>query len=301
MDFNEFVSRALNALEQAWNFELFRSGDHGVELNQVIVALVIILFGLLVSKRLARLVATRLSRFKRIDVNAVYLVQKLLYYLLVIIIAFIALPMAGIPIAALTVLGGAFAIGIGFGAQNTFNNLISGLILMMERPIRIGDIVEVEGEEGRIDDIGNRCVRVRRTDGVDVLVPNSFFIEEKVVNWTLHDSDVRGEVAVGVAYGSPVETVRDLLTRAAAEEEQVHETPAPAVLFEDFGDNALVFRLYFWCHVTRPIDLRQIQSDLRFRIDALCREHDITIAFPQRDVHVDSLGPLDVRVTRSGD
>jgi len=201
------------------------------------------------------------------------------------------------PITVFTVLGGAVAIGIGFGAQNLFNNLISSFIIMVERPIRIGDIIEVgDVDEGRVEEIGNRCTRVRRSDGMDVLIPNSHFLENPVVNWTLFDIHVRGSVEVGVAYGSDTKQVTDLIMACASDNPKVLGSPAPIVLFEDFGDNALAFRLMFWADITAPMQLRVICSELRYAIDASFREAEISISFPQRDVHLDTLKPLEVRM-----
>ena len=169
---------------------------------------------------------------------------------------------------------------------------------MVERPIRIGDIIEHSGAEGKVADIGNRCVRIRRTDGIDVLVPNSYFLEQDVINWTLFDSDVRGDLRIGVAYGSNIELVKKLMEKAAREHPRVKQNLEILVLFEDFGDNALIFNLQFWTRVTRPMDLRRIQSDLRFTLDATFKENGISIAFPQRDLHIDTLKPLEVRVQR---
>ncbi len=208
------------------------------------------------------------------------------------------MPIAGIPITIFTVLGGAVAIGIGFGAQNLFNNLISGLILMVERPIRIGDIVELAGAEGRVADIGNRCVRIRRSDGIDVLVPNSHFLEQDVVNWTLNDSDIRGSLSIGVAYGSDIKKVKELMLKAAKEHPKIIQNLEILVLFDDFGDNSLLFNLLFWTKVTRPMDLRRIQSEIRFTLDATFKEAGISISFPQRDVHLDTLTPLEIRLQR---
>jgi len=286
-------------LRDIWNMELYHSSEgHVVELNQVILALAIVLIGVIISKYLTSLLANRLRKMTEMTSNATYLVQKILHIILSVLVILVALPIAGIPITIFTVLGGALAIGVGFGAQNLFNNLISGFILMMERPIRIGDVLEVNNEEGRVMDIGNRCVRVRRSDGVDVLLPNSKFLEEPVINWTLFDNEVRGTVTVGVAYGSPVREVEKILYACADSHKSIHKTPKPTVLFTEFGDNALTFELLFWTRISRPMDRRLIESDLRFDINERMEQAGITIAFPQRDVHLDTLKPLDVRVLR---
>lgn len=288
----------LGLMWDIWNAELFHVGGAGIRLSQIVIALLVILIGLWVARQVALRVNGRLRKVKRIDANLAAAVQKIVFYLLAVLVFFIALPIAGIPSTIFTVLGGAVAIGVGLGAQNLCNNLISGLILMIERPIRLGDIVEVGDETGRIEDIGNRCTRIRRFDGIDVIVPNSSLLQQPVVNWTLKDADLCGKVAVGVAYGSPTATGRDLIARAATEHDRVHADPPPEVLFVDFGDNTLSFEVYFWTAVTRPLDLRRIESDLRYRIDELFREAGITIAFPQRDLHLDTLRPLEVRLTR---
>ena len=292
----EFLENVWEVVKTLWYFELYKSGDTIIVFNQVIIALLVILVGIVASKILARGIGRRLAKSGKLNQNTTHILQRLFNLLFIVVIVLIALPIAGIPITVFTVLGGAVAIGIGFGAQNLFNNLISGLILMLEKPIRIGDIVEVGEEEGKVEDIGNRCVRVRRGDGVDVLIPNSQFLEKEVVNWTLSDSNLRGEVVVGVAYGSDTRKTHDLMMQAANENDRIHRSPEAFVLFEDFGDNALAFRLYYWASVDRPLDLHRINSALRFRIDALFREADITIAFPQRDVHLDTLSPVEVSV-----
>ncbi|MCF8069777.1 MAG: mechanosensitive ion channel [Desulfobacterales bacterium] len=290
------VNTIFSKLNQIWRITLFTSGGNEIQLNQIVLAMLIILIGILIGKRITVLVSRRLEKIEKFDQNTAYFIQRLSYYLVIIIVVLIALPMAGIPSTIFTVMGGAIAIGIGFGAQNLFNNLISSLILMIERPIRRGDIIEVSGQEGRVEEIGNRCVRIRRRDGIDILVPNSYFLEQHVINWTLSDSDVRGKVVVGVNYGSPVKQVTELLLKAANDHAKTHKEPPPVVFFHDFGDNALVFELQFWAHITRPADLRLIQSDLRYQIDDLFRKNNLIIAFPQRDVHVDTTNPLEIRL-----
>jgi len=283
-------------LQTIWNAELFSASGSPIKLNQIVLALLIILIGVWISKRIAKMVRYRLARIQRIDSHAAAVIQTIVFNTLVVIIILAAMPIAGIPTTIFTVLGGAVAIGIGFGAQNLFNNLISSLIIMIERPIRLGDIVQVGEHEGLIEAINNRCTHLRRSDGIDLLIPNSQFLEQPVVNWTLSDRDVRGSVTVGVAYGSPTDKVAQLLRRCMDEHPKIHERPEPIILFKDFGDNALIFEAYFWSRITRPMDLKIIQSDVRFRFDQLCREAEIVIAFPQRDVHLDTLKPLEVKL-----
>lgn len=283
-------------IRRLWHIELFNAGDSPVHLNQLVIAILVAIFGIWIAKRITRIAQARLIRLTNLDRNAAAAIQKILFYLLVAIVVMIALPIAGIPITIFTVIGGALAIGVGFGAQNLFNNLISGLIIMTEQPVRLGDIVEVGDMRGKVEDIGNRCTRIRRFDGVDVLVPNSHFLENPVVNWTLFDADVRTSVTVGVAYGTDTKMVASLIRKAVEAEPYVNLSRDITVLFNDFGDNALAFEVLFWTTVGGPVSLRELQSNVRFRIDEYFREANITIAFPQRDVHLDTLRPLQVSI-----
>ncbi|MCG8526342.1 MAG: mechanosensitive ion channel [Opitutales bacterium] len=298
MQSEELLINAWEWIARIWNLELYSSGDSQIQLNQIVIALIVIFLGISISKRVTSLVGKRLSKLEKFDNNTVFILQKIVSYLFSVIVVLIAMPIAGIPITIFTVLGGALAIGVGFGAQNLFNNLMSGIILMLEKPIRIGDIIEYSGNEGRIADIGNRCVRIRRSDGIDVLLPNSYFLEQEVINWTLGDNDVRGSVSIGIAYGSDTIKAKQLMENAARGHDKVRKDMEILVLFEEFGDNALLFTVLFWTRVSRPMDLRRIQSDLRFQLNKEFNEAGIVIAFPQRDLHLDTLSPLEIKLRR---
>ncbi len=299
MNSEQFMTETWSWIDKIWNLTLFSSGDSDIHLNQIIIALITIFIGHLLARKITRLFSNSLQRTGKIDHNTAFALEKIVSYGLSVIVILIALPIAGIPITIFTVLGGALAIGVGFGAQNLFNNLMSGIIIMVEKPIRLNDIVVYNGEEGRIADIGNRCVRIRRSDGVDILMPNSYFLENEVINWTLNDSEIRGQISVGVAYGSNTEQVRTIMETTAREHPRVLKDKEVLVLFEEFGDSSLNFSVLFWTHVTRPMDLRRIQSDLRYTIDAAFREAEITIPFPQRDVHLDNLSPIQVELKQN--
>lgn len=218
--------------------------------------------------------------------------QKLFFIFLVIITALISLSLLNVPVTALTFVSGALAVGVGFGAQNIINNFISGWILMSERPVRIGDFIELEESRGIVERIGNRSTRVRRIDGVHIMIPNSLLLERTLINWTLVDRNIRTSFLVGVEYGSPVREVERLINQAMLENEDVLKEPEPVVAFSDFGDSALVFEALFWVLISGgERELRLVRSDLRYRIDELFREHGITIAFPQLDVHFKSPVP----------
>jgi small-conductance mechanosensitive channel len=270
-------------------------GDADLTIGRMLVVILIVVGGYYLSRLFGFLLGRRLAQTK-LGTDAVHTIKRVVFFAILVLVIVTALSLLGIPLTAFAFATGAIAIGIGFGAQNIINNFISGWILMAERPIRIHDFIEIEGANGTVEEIGVRSTRIRRVDGVHLLVPNSVLLEHMVVNWTLIDNNIRTTVRVGVAYGSPVRKVAELIGQAVDERPEAMKTPQPIVVFEDFGDNALVFDTYFWCQVAGERELRSIRSEIRFRITELFADNGIVVAFPQRDVHLDSSRPLDVRV-----
>lgn len=207
-------------------------------------------------------------------------------YITIIIGAIVTLETIGISLSSLAALGAVLMVGIGFGLQNIAQNFISGLIILLERPIKVGDVVEVGGISGRIIDIQARSTLVQTRDDVSILVPNSQFISEQVVNESFSGSQMRYGVKVGVAYGSDTQLVKNTLLEVAHKHPNVLSHPSPDVLFKDFGDSSLDFELRVWLSDlwTYSVTL----SDLRFEIDQQFRKNNIEIPFPQRDLHVKS-------------
>lgn len=286
--------------QKVWNFELWVIDEYAVTVRKVFSALFILVIGVFIVRYGIRFIKKRLLPRTALEVSAAAAIEKMLYYFALLVIVLFALRMVNIPLTAFTFLGGAIAIGVGFGAQNLINNFISGFIIMAERPVKINDMIEMEGNFAIVEEIGARCTRIRTGANVHILVPNSSFLEKNITNWTLSDQKVRAHVTVGVAYGSPARDVERLMIEAAKEHEKVLSYPEPFVLFNDFGDNALIFDVYFWLSMTRMMERRIIESDIRFRIDEFFREADIVIAFPQRDVHLDSKIPVQLQIMDSG-
>jgi small-conductance mechanosensitive channel len=286
-------------LTELWNTVLFATpGGQPLTVGKIIAVLLLLVSGYLISRFISYLLGQRLaSSCLRPDVA--HTIKRVAFFTLLVLVILTALSLLGVPLTAFAFATGAIAIGVGFGAQNIINNFISGWILMAERPIRIGDFVEIDSTMGTVELIGNRSTRIRRVDGVHLLVPNSRLLEQTVVNWTLVDKEIRTMVRVGVEYGSPVKRVAELIMEAVRAQPESKDEPAPTVVFEDFGDSALIFDSYFWCDVGGEKLLRDIRSEIRFRITEMFAENEITIAFPQRDVHLDSKGPLEVRVTNA--
>jgi len=285
-------------IRNAWEYELWVIDERPVTVKKVVTAVLIFVIGAIIMRLVLYMIIRRLL-LSRIGTHAAVAIEKVLYYFTLLVLFFASLKTVNIPLTALTFLGGAFAIGFGFGAQNLLNNFISGFILTVERPVKTGDLIEVENQFGVIEEIGARCTRIRTGDNIHILVPNSSFLEKSIINWTLADKQIRINLRVGVAYGSDTKKVTELLLASVREHRSVLKTPEPFVLFSDFGDNALVFDLYCWISIQRMIDRKIIQSDMRYRINALFNEAGIVIAYPQRDIHLDTIKPLDIRLLQS--
>lgn len=281
-----------------WDLKLFTVGQTEVFVNQLVIALLAFITGVILSKLISRRVGKKVLPRMKVQEGPASAIQTILYYILLVITAIIALQIAQVPLTIFTIFGGALALGIGFGSQNIMNNFISGLILMLERPIQVHDYVTINGETGKVLKIGARATHIQRYDGVTNIVPNSHLLENCVSNWALPDPRIRSMIPVGVAYGSDVQLVKETLEQLLTDHVRVLESPDNRVLFMGFGDSSLDFEVHFWISPRSTFDRRQIESDLRFKIDALFREHDITIPFPQRDVHIFNDTPARVHVTK---
>jgi small-conductance mechanosensitive channel len=288
----------LDELKLLWNFTLAKTpGGQAITVGEILLVLLLVVVGYYGSRFLVYLLGRRMNKAS-MQADVVHVIKRVIFIVFLVVVALTALSLLGIPLTAFAFATGAIAIGVGFGAQNIINNFISGWILMAERPIRINDFIEIDNAQGVVEAVGTRSTRIRRTDGVHLLVPNSQLLERTVVNWTLIDREIRTTVRVGVEYGSPVRLVADLILQAVNEHKLIKDVPAPSVVFEDFGDNALIFDTYFWSDVGGEKLLRDIRSDVRFRITELFAENEIIVAFPQRDVHLDTSSPLELRMLK---
>jgi small-conductance mechanosensitive channel len=212
-------------------------------------------------------------------------VTSITVYIIWAIGILLALNAFGLSPTTLAIAFGALGIGLGFGLQNIFNNFVSGIILLFERPIQVGDDIEINGTWASVKKINVRSTVVQTYDNAALIIPNSDFISSQVTNWSFKDLRLRRKITVGVAYGSDIERVRQTLLEIAAKTPNVLKYPKPDVLFADFGDSALIFTLRIWTTINYMLI---VETDVRFEIDRLFRERNIEIAFPQRDIHIRS-------------
>jgi len=254
----------------------------GTVLAGLVVLAVAHLLSLLVERAVVRLLAARGH-----PPGAQFAVGKVVRYAAVTVGLGVALSTAGLDLTAALAASTVLLVGLGFGLQNVAQNFVSGLILLVEQPIRPGDFVQVGGTFGEVEDIGLRATRVITRDQVAIYVPNSELATTQVVNHSRPTAELRISVEVGVAYGSDVELVRLTLLACARQLPAILADPGPEVRFTDFGESSLDFTLLAWIDDPRE-DLR-VASSLRFAIDAAFRAASITIPFPQRDLHVRTL------------
>ncbi len=262
---------------------LFVIGGTPVTLASVISFAIILAITYGVSKMLQRGLH-RVYRQRGVEEGVEYALNRLLHYAILAFGFVWALDNLGVSITGFAALGAILGVGIGFGLQNIAQNFVSGLILLLERPVKRGDFVVVGDTRGTVRAIHMRATVITTLDNVDILVPNGQLITESVVNQTFDTRRVRMRVEVGVAYGSDTDQVRKVLERVAREHSNVLDSPPPTVRFENFGDSSLDFALLAW--VADPLQQPQVASDLRFAIDNAFREAGIEIPFPQRDLHI---------------
>ncbi|UOQ43795.1 mechanosensitive ion channel [Halobacillus salinarum] len=275
-----------------WMFQsVFNIGSEPVSIFLLVIAFLIISL----TNRISLLVRSYLfpgvyQRYE-LDQGIQFTLDKAFHYLIMIIAIMISLSTVGFELSALTVFAGIVGVGLGFGMQNIASNFISGIILLFERPIKVGDRVVVDEIIGDVERINMRATVIKTLDNEHIIVPNSYFLEEHVVNRSYSDKVIRLVIPVGVAYGSDVPLVRKVLLQAAEQEAADSPTvkiePAPFVNFKEFGDSSLNFELFVW--ISDPEHMIRIRSNLNFRIDAIFRENSIEIPFPQRDLHVRSI------------
>ena len=271
--------------------KLVSLGDVTITPAVLITIVLIMLTALWGSQLLQRMLRRNLFRRMHLNEGTQATICRILHYVIMLVGIFIAINQVGISLTTLAAISAVLMVGIGLGLQNITTNFISTLIMLFERPVQVGDFVEVSGVQGRIRRIKTRSSVVETLDNVSIIVPNSNFISENVTNWSYRDSKVRIHILVGVSYSSDVDLVEETLLRVGRAHQEVLLNPEPTVQFLEFGDSSLNFDLLVWINdASRQYFVR---SDLNFAVVKAFREQDITIPFPQRDLHVQSAIPLE--------
>lgn len=284
---NSATESFLEAGQRILNYPLFTLGEGRLTLSVILKLLLLCALVLTTEYVLRRYLIKRLLQRTALKAPLQYAIAQIGGYLFILLGFYVALTAVGLNLSSLAVIAGAVGIGIGFGLQNIIHNFVSGVIILAERPIALGDRVEVTGVAGTVSKIRLRSTEIITNDNISIIVPNSDFITHPVTNWSHGDPRVQIRLPIGIAYGTDVEKVKRVLLAVAAENDNVLKSPAPTVYFESFGDNALLFELGVWTS-DMTHSPRRFRSELNFALERRLRENNIQIPFPQRDLHLKS-------------
>ncbi len=292
MSLTDHLSQGLDAVSSTLQYKLFELNQTPITLSSILMFLLVVLIFFVGSKLLDRILFHRVLPRFQLDTHTQYTLRRVNHYIIVAIGALFAFQFVGIDLSGLAVIFGLLSVGIGFGLQNITSNFISGLILLFERPIRVGDRVTVSGTEGYVIEINMRATTIRTLTNIAIIVPNSEFISKNVTNWSHGDPRIRLDISVGVSYTSDLDNVLEALAEVAREHEKVLDAPAPDVLLSSFGDSSWDMLLRVW--IDSPRKYPVIRSELNCAIVRKFRDRGVEIPYPQRDLHVRTPLPIPI-------
>jgi small-conductance mechanosensitive channel len=282
-----FLAAAIPAaeVEQWFDYPIVRLGEQTITVLTIAKIFLWITAVLVLNVVFQRMILRRVLKRTRLAQGLQFAIAKMFGYIVVILGFYVALVVNGVNLSSLAVVAGALGLGIGFGLQNIVANFVSGIVLLAERPLAVGDRIEVNGVAGRVVKIALRATTVMTNDNIAIIVPNLDLTSHPVINWSHGGPSVRLRLPVGVAYGTDPERLKTLLLAVAAAHQEVMKTPAPTLYFDSFGDNALNFELAVWTESMAQAP-RRLRSELNFMIERTLRESGVEIPFPQRVVHL---------------
>ena len=273
-------------------------GGTKITIINIAYLVIFLVFFIFVSRIIRDTLQNRILPRTRLDIGARASFVNIVIYTFWILAIYTGINILGINLSSLAFMAGALGIGIGFGLQNVVNNFVSGIILLFDPSIQVGDMVQIGDDWGTVNRINIRTTIIQTFDNASLIIPNSEMISNKVTNWSFKDPKVRRQVDVGVAYGSDVQLVHKILLQIVNDMPEIMNDPAPRVDFTDFADSALIFRIRFW--ISSPDFWLTAPTELRFRIDEEFKKNGIEIAFPQQDIHIRSASGLD-EIIKKGD
>ncbi len=266
------------------NTEIFRSGNFALTVYNIFLILVVVL-ATFIALNIVKRFFKRYIKKQEVERRSYWSVYLILRYVVWVIIIILLLESSGLKISVLLASITALLVGVGFGIQQLFSDIASGIVLLVERNLQINDIIQLQdGTVGKVIHIGLRTSKLKTRDDIILVVPNSKFVNEKIINWSQIDYNTRFSVDVGVAYGSDTKLVTQILLDCATQNKHISNKPKPFVRFSNFGDSALEFQIFFWVRETFYVE--NIKSEMRYAIDDEFRKNNVQIPFPQRDVHI---------------
>ncbi|MEQ8240026.1 MAG: mechanosensitive ion channel [Cyclobacteriaceae bacterium] len=281
----DFLVENFDRIKVLFSTSLFDLGESPISLTTIIYFFFSFFLLIFVAGRIKKLLIHKVLAKANIEIGARASIGTITRFVIIIVGAIVIVQTAGIDMSALSLLAGALGVGIGFGLQNITDNFISGIIILFEKPIKVGDRIDVGDVQGDVMSISFRATQILTNDNISIIVPNSEFISSKVINWSHNDRNIRFRIPVGVSYKEDPEHIRRLLLEVADKNEFILKTPSPAVLFDEYGDSSLNFYLAVWTstHTDKP---RVLKSELYFEIFKRFKAENVEIPFPQRDVHI---------------
>lgn len=286
------VEKVGSWLSRVLNTTLVTVNQTPITLASLFVFILIVLASVFVTRAFTRLVLDRLLKRLHIKDGVRYTLRRLTEYLCILVGIIIAFQFVGVDLSGLAVIFGLLSVGIGFGLQNVTANFVAGLVLLFERPIKVGDRITVGEVEGDVEEISLRATKIRTLNNISIIVPNSQFVTSNIVNWTYGDLRIRLDIDVGVSYRSDLDLVLACLKEVALENPKVLKEPVPDVLLREFGESSWNMRLRLW--IDNPQGHHRIRSDINCAIVRKFRDKGVEIPFPQRDIHVRSPLPLPI-------
>ena len=271
----------MQELENFLNYDFKLGESVHITVKTILIVIVVLIFTAIFLKFLRKIVTRKLPETDKPKFNSIFSFAKYFIYLLVLLIL---MQNMGVQLTAILTASAAFLVGIGLALQTFFQDIISGVFILVDQSVHVGDIIEIDGKVGRVAEIKLRTTRAVTIDNKVLVIPNHKYLTSIIHNWTENGIETRENITIGVAYGSDVELVKELLIEAANTHPSVLKRPEPLVLFTNFGDNALEFKLIFT--LNNSFEASMPKSDIRFKINTLFKDHNISIPFPQRDVHL---------------
>lgn len=271
----------MESINDFLNYDFKFSESVHISVKMILVVLIVFILTAIILKGIKKLATRKLPEEDKLKFTSVFSFARYFIYLVVV---FITMQNMGVQMSAILAASAALLVGIGLALQTFFQDIISGIFILLDQSVHVGDIIEIDGKVGRVVEIKLRTTRAVTIDNKVLVIPNHKYLTSILYNWTENGTKTRESISVGVAYGSDVELIKELLLEAANSHPKVMKSPPPLVLFMDFADSSLNFKLIFT--LNNSFEAVMPQSDIRFEINRLFKEHNITIPFPQRDIHL---------------
>lgn len=266
---------------------IFTLGKSGISIGTILYVSIAFTLLFVLTRRLKHILIARITEKTTLSKGSVVSMGTIFRFVVIMVGSIIILQSAGIDISTIGLIAGGLGIGIGFGLQNITDNFISGIVILFEKPIKVGDRIEIGDIEGDVINIAVRATTIQTNDNISIIVPNSQFISSQVINWSHNDRSIRYRIPVGVSYNEDPDQIRSILLAVANDSPHVLKEPIPMVLFTEYGDSSLNFELAVWTqtHTDKP---KILKSELYFEIFSRFKKQSIEIPFPQRDLHIRS-------------